>query len=905
MNSLIERGGEVTRLRLFTGRGRQRPDRAHSAVGVIGGPAGSGKSALLRDAIEDAEAQGITVLSALASPAERGLPYGVVDQLLPELRLVHCGPLRARIAVKRALSRTAGNGPVLLAVDDIHFADPRSVQCLLHAVRQDLTGRMSLLVTHTPGVLPASLALTRLLELADDMRLTLRPLSVLGVGRLLSERKIPGSVRRAPEVHARTGGSPRLAMAFLGEPGGAPGETAAGEPFQQAALDGVRRSGRDAVKTAHGLAVLGKEATVPLLAELLGLRPGRVRGALAALEGAGITEDTAFRHPAVRTAVLEALPVPERHRLRRRAAGLLHRTGADPVVVAAQLLDADPPPGRRPRWICRTLATAAELALERGQAELARRFLKAAEDRSREGERLQLTARRAQIAGWLNPGEAAAQLRALASPAGNGLLPAESALRLAPQLLRHGHLEEAARVMATARDAAGRSPGGDPIRSELAFAERLLAVTYPGVCPASASVAVPAAVRPADPRLPALAALAAALSPAGGQGVQADAERALEALGPADPSAVEVVEAALMALVCTDRPEQAAHWCERLLSQPEHLGSPACRAVVTAVKGLTALRRGRLDAAANAACSALELLPPHGWGVAIGLPLSVLVEARTGQGRHREASMALLAHPVPQAMYRTRYALHFLHARARHQLATGRAHAALADFMECDELMRRWRMDLAALLPWRAGAAEALLQSGSPQDASRFAAAELARPVAGGRRARGKALRVLAAAHQPERRREILEKALAEIRESGDLYETARILADLGEVYKRQGDQGKGWLLVRQALRTADRCGAEGLYHSLQPPASRDSAAAAGRPPAAARAAAQGAELTAAERRVASLAARGHTNREIAAKLYITVSTVEQHLTRVYRKVKVTRRQDLSGRLDLDVADTA
>jgi DNA-binding CsgD family transcriptional regulator len=61
-------------------------------------------------------------------------------------------------------------------------------------------------------------------------------------------------------------------------------------------------------------------------------------------------------------------------------------------------------------------------------------------------------------------------------------------------------------------------------------------------------------------------------------------------------------------------------------------------------------------------------------------------------------------------------------------------------------------------------------------------------------------------------------------------------------------------------------------------------------------------ELSAAERRVASLAAMGHTNREIAGELYITVSTVEQHLTRVYRKLRVDRR-NLPPGLHMDVAD--
>lgn len=52
--------------------------------------------------------------------------------------------------------------------------------------------------------------------------------------------------------------------------------------------------------------------------------------------------------------------------------------------------------------------------------------------------------------------------------------------------------------------------------------------------------------------------------------------------------------------------------------------------------------------------------------------------------------------------------------------------------------------------------------------------------------------------------------------------------------------------------------------------------------------------LTDAERRVAVLAADGCTNRAIAARLYVTTSTVEQHLTRIYRKLSVKSRLDLA-----------
>jgi DNA-binding CsgD family transcriptional regulator len=57
------------------------------------------------------------------------------------------------------------------------------------------------------------------------------------------------------------------------------------------------------------------------------------------------------------------------------------------------------------------------------------------------------------------------------------------------------------------------------------------------------------------------------------------------------------------------------------------------------------------------------------------------------------------------------------------------------------------------------------------------------------------------------------------------------------------------------------------------------------------------ASLTASERRVAELAADGLTNREIAQALFVTMRTVEGHLTRVFAKLDVSSRRDLPARL--------
>ncbi len=62
--------------------------------------------------------------------------------------------------------------------------------------------------------------------------------------------------------------------------------------------------------------------------------------------------------------------------------------------------------------------------------------------------------------------------------------------------------------------------------------------------------------------------------------------------------------------------------------------------------------------------------------------------------------------------------------------------------------------------------------------------------------------------------------------------------------------------------------------------------------------------LTETERRVAELAAQGRSNKQIAAELFMGVSTVEAHLSRVYRKLGV-RRAELAGRLPIPVDEAA
>jgi DNA-binding CsgD family transcriptional regulator len=57
------------------------------------------------------------------------------------------------------------------------------------------------------------------------------------------------------------------------------------------------------------------------------------------------------------------------------------------------------------------------------------------------------------------------------------------------------------------------------------------------------------------------------------------------------------------------------------------------------------------------------------------------------------------------------------------------------------------------------------------------------------------------------------------------------------------------------------------------------------------------AALTPAEQRVAALAAAGHSNRDIAEQLYVSLRTVETHLTHAFQKLNITNRAQLSTRV--------
>jgi DNA-binding CsgD family transcriptional regulator len=114
---------------------------------------------------------------------------------------------------------------------------------------------------------------------------------------------------------------------------------------------------------------------------------------------------------------------------------------------------------------------------------------------------------------------------------------------------------------------------------------------------------------------------------------------------------------------------------------------------------------------------------------------------------------------------------------------------------------------------------------------------------------------------------------------------------DLGAALRRAGRRREAREALTYAMDEAHTCGAEPLAERAA-----DELRASGARPR--RRAISGVDaLTPSELRVAALAATGQTNRAIAQQLFVTQATVETHLTRVYRKLDLGGRGDLTGAL--------
>ncbi|MFG2846361.1 AAA family ATPase [Kitasatospora sp. NPDC048296] len=832
----------------------------------------------------------------------------------------------------------ATNGPLVIGVDDAHHTDLTSLLVLLYLARRLRTVPILLVLTQSSRP-PLSHALlqTEFLQLPGCTSIRLGPLSPRGVETLMAGRLGPATgAALAAECHRISGGSPLLVQAIADDHQAAPvpDGVVLGDSFDRALGTFLFRAEHAMCEVARALAVLGADVGPVVLAEVLALGPEATANALDALTAVGLLRDGWFRYEGVRSAVLRAMPSDRPAALHARAAEALHNAGAPVERIARHLVAAERPAAP---WAADVLRRAAEEVLRVDDVTLAVKCLRVALELCREPqERAKVRVALMRIEWRVDPAAAARHLPELCVAARESRLDCRGLSALVSQLMWHGRLEESAEVLETiARHLA--ELGLTPDRNKLTVC-LMISEAYPEL----SDRLLPAGMRP-DPvasevgsgiQVRAAGSLASVLSGYIGHDTVETAEAVLEG-SRLDDDTLSAIIVALVVLILADQCERAAFWCGQLVAESASHNAPMWTALLTSLQALTHLRRGELPAAEQRAREALALVPVESWGAAVGLPVAVGLLATTVT-RPAEAA-AFLAVPVPDVVFRTPCGLLYLLARGRHHLANNRVQAALSDFLCCGELMEKFGLDAPNLVAWRIEAAAAYLRLGRKEEARQLLDAQLAATSRNDQRTHGRVLALLAAttADLGERAR-LLAKALDHLQAGGDRYEQMVAATELSRTYARLGADASARAEEDCVHRLAELCGlgagagagpgAGGrevgvrgapLVIRSAPPAAAGpllgqlaeqraggrTPRAAGRRPSLVGPMPRGpqpllvSELSRAELRVVALAARGHTNRQIAHKLFITVSTVEQHLTRAYRKLRVDRRADLPAHL--------
>jgi ATP/maltotriose-dependent transcriptional regulator MalT len=312
-------------------------------------------------------------------------------------------------------------------------------------------------------------------------------------------------------------------------------------------------------------------------------------------------------------------------------------------------------------------------------------------------------------------------------------------------------------------------------------------------------------------------------------------------------------------------------------------------------RAMAILKRGRLLDAALDARHALAV-ERDGWRLGLGGARVVLAHTLIERGdldgakRHLDTAEATITEGDP-------FRLWLLSARGRQTLFTGDADRALEYFLACGELADRAGVLNPAVLSWRADAGLATAVVGDWSEAERLIESELALANKFGEPgAIGRTLRALGAIRDPGRALEAFEAAVEKLQESQAALDRAGALVDFGAALRRSGKRRSAVEPLRAGLELAERCGAQVLAARAR----REANAAGARPR---RAAMHGHEaLTTREHQVATLAAEGFSNREIAEQLVVTVKTVEWHLKNSFQKLGVTSRTQLHGQLGGDDA---
>ncbi|GGP00011.1 ATP-binding protein [Wenjunlia tyrosinilytica] len=903
---------------------------------LVSGVVGSGKTAVLEAAIAEARSRGFTVLVTRGSFPERGVPFGLLrrlvchasrqlgDEALADARPQVPAPRGEKPAtqgrtdaqapadddwqaefrlVHGALRLLAARAPVLIAIDDVQWVDGPSLRWLStvpRRVENDVVAVVCTLGDGEQGAEPAMLD-----EFLATRPQELRPaaLSTTAAAALLE-----GTLPVAPEpslvtaCHNATGGNPLLMTALataLTEHGTAAVDDATIETadlgmrtLASTLHARLRRTSPHGLALTHAVAALGPDATVERVTELLGIDQATVAQTAVVLERMGLLSLTEqrvdFAQPLVRHTITQEIPFSALHELRARAARLLRAARLPQQRVVEQLM-AIPMLGEP--WAAEELRSAAATALAGGSPATAVSYLRRALSEP-DGSGPDLLADLGMAEAYTDVVAATQHLSdALGHP---GLGERDDAARRALVDVRAlaGHYRAAIDLVANVP--AERASDWEP---------RLVALRLGHTCGAAEAVRAldrwsrsPVGQGPTVVR--SLALLAAHESWMGESRTRALAlaDRVL-AVAPSCPDAVQPYASAVLVLAQAGFLPAARERCDALITATGRWQHRPSLAAAHSLRSAVARLHGPLPLAVEDARSALRIM--DGCGLGRRTPAAIealarLVEALVDTDAIDEAAGLLEFSQLTDEVPQTWAGAMLLMARGRLRTAAGHPSCGARDMQDAADRLTAWSVGNPAVAPWRSELALAAHALGDHAGAGRLAAmeVELARQW-GAAGPLGRALRCHALVVGGPSGLAMSEESASVLEHSGYRPELARALTDYGAALNRANRPAQARRSLRSALDLTERFPSPVLAER----AGAELAAAGGRQRRTRRAGIAG--LTAAERRTASLAATGRTNREIAEKLFVHRRTVELHLTSVYRKLGIRGRDQLPSAMGI------
>ncbi|HEX4702223.1 MAG TPA: AAA family ATPase [Pseudonocardiaceae bacterium] len=915
---------------------------AHAArpmVHIVGEP-GIGKSALLDALVGLGAARGVPMVVGRATEFEAHAPFAAVTDALDEplAEAIAAGRVRldrdevGRLAqvfpalepdswppedaerhrlfrsVRMVLESLAGASGLVVAFDDVHWADQATLELLRYLARRPPAAPVLMVLAFRPRQLDAAVVAELTGPVPEDaIRLELGPLNRVDADTLLGAGV---AVSRRRELYQASGGNP-LYLTELAR--GDDDQLADIDPFQRELATLPERE----LLLLRAAAVAGADVDLGMLAAVAELPVHEAAAALETLVARDLLRPNGsrwrHRHPLLRHVVYTHTPPGWRLAAHCRAVDELALRGESNMMIAEHLSRCASPGNL---WAIERLADAAAQAMRIAPASAAHwlgvalRLLPVGEETAPQrvamlAERVTALHRSGQLA---EARTAVHDALAAVTPDLAAVAPGMAAERtrlvgLAATVERLlGRHDEARALLRAELDR--HPPAGDTcgaasgLLMELVVTSVLTGDFTTAQQLASSFVAdrdVGSVVRAANLALTAMATSAGQTATLEHVARLVEADAVVDALTDAELGTVIEIPVWLgLADIQADRLTEAHRHLSRGLVVATRTGQHQVFTYLKLLLSSCAFGFGALDEAAAAAEDALDAALLAGNDQFVLMALLRLGNITAWQGDIAAAEEVIGRAERLAASSASIYEGQVQMSRAVCHWVSGRAEDCVTTILDATNGGDFSTVLTVARVDWLELLAEAEIALGHPDLAADWAkhADEASTALPFGRQ-RGLALLAKAWAAlpgSPSAAAAAALPAIALLREAGDRLSLARALLFASRTAVESDDPAAAVDHLEQARAAAQQAGAHGLVAQIDAARHRISLAGPGKPD----------DLTDRERTIVDLILAGHTNREIATRLYLSTRSVEASLSRIYAKLGVRGRTRLIAHLTRD-----